>query len=137
MAQDETKRIRSIILSEDEAAYAALQDMTTYAPSNPAHTIASVGAAFAAMRNAQTAESQAEAALKTARDTATAVEWAAHNLMIGVKDQVKAQYGPASNEMQALGLKKKTEYKRRTPGGTGKTPDDTGQTPGSTGKKDG
>ena len=114
MANNETRRIQPSVLSEDEAAYAALQSITNYAPSNPMHASKAVGDAFTAMHDAQTAESQAEAAFKTARDTATAAEWAAHNVMIGVKDQVKAQYGPASNEVQALGLKKKTEYKRRT-----------------------
>lgn len=114
MANNETRRIQPSVLSEDETAYAALQDISTYAPSNPAHSIASVTAAFTAMRNAQADESKAAAALKTARDVAVTAEWAAHNVIIGVKDQVKAQYGPASNEVQALGLKKKTEYKRRT-----------------------
>jgi hypothetical protein len=71
------------------------------------------------MRDARVAEAQAEAAFKAARDATVAAEWAAHNVMIGVKEQVKAQYGSASDEVQALGLKKKTEYKRRTGGGGG------------------
>jgi hypothetical protein len=114
MASNETKRIAPAVLASDITAYEALQSITTYAPSNPSHATAAVTVVFDAMRAAQAAESQAEAAFKTARDMAVAAEWAAHNVMIGVKDQVKAQYGPASNEVQALGLKKKTEYKRRT-----------------------
>ena len=132
MANNETKRIKPSILLEDETAYGALQAMTTYAPANSTYTAKAAGDAFTAMRDARTAEAQAEAALKTARDTAVAAEWAAHNVIIGVKDQVKAQYGPASNEVQALGLKKKTEYKRRTASGGG-----TGKTSGDSGKKDG
>ncbi|MFZ5908636.1 MAG: hypothetical protein ACOYYU_01315 [Chloroflexota bacterium] len=36
------------------------------------------------------------------------------NMLLGVKEQVIAQYGKNSDQVQALGLKKKAEYK--TPG---------------------
>ncbi len=48
---------------------------------------------------------------EAARDTANAAEWAFHNAMLGAKDQIIAQYGDDSNEVQSLGLKKKSEYK--------------------------
>jgi hypothetical protein len=57
------------------------------------------------------AKRDVEAELDTARDEATAAEWAFHNAMLGGKDQVKAQFGVDSNELQAVGLKKKSEYK--------------------------
>lgn len=50
--------------------------------------------------------------MKTARDTATTAERAFHNAMLVVKKQVSAQYGEDSDEVQAVGLKKKSEYKR-------------------------
>jgi hypothetical protein len=62
----------------------------------------------------QTAETQAEAAYKAARDNAVKGEWEFHNLMLGVKDQVASQFGRDSNEYQALGLKKKSERKAPT-----------------------
>ena len=34
--------------------------------------------------------------------------------MTGAKIQVKAQFGDSSNELQAMGLKKKSEYKKAT-----------------------
>ena len=74
------------------------------------------------MRAAQASEAQAGAALK-ARDSATAKEWGFHNLMLGSKDQVTAQFGRNSNEVQAIGLKKASEYKapqRRARKGPGK-----------------
>ena len=37
-----------------------------------------------------------------------------HDFVLGGKDQVKAQFGPSSNEYQGLGLKKKTEYDKPT-----------------------
>ena len=53
-----------------------------------------------------------------ARDNATAREWEFHNLMPGAKDQVTAQFGRDSNEVQALGLKKSSE--RKAPKRSGK-----------------
>ena len=47
----------------------------------------------------------------TARDDEIAKQWAFHDFIIGAKTQVNAQYGDSSNEIQALGLKKKSEYK--------------------------
>jgi hypothetical protein len=38
--------------------------------------------------------------------------------MLGAKDQVQAQFGPSSNEIQAMKRKKKTEYDK--PGSRGK-----------------
>ena len=57
----------------------------------------------------QATEVQQQAALDAARDEATSAEWDFHNAMLGVKEQVKAQFGGDSNEWQALGLTKKSE----------------------------
>lgn len=111
MAKNETRRIAPAVLAEDETTFQALQGITGYTPSNPAHTTAAASAAIEEMRHAQAAEAQASAALKTARDVAVSKEWAVHNLILGVKNQVTAQYGKDSNEAQAIGLKKSSEYK--------------------------
>ena len=51
----------------------------------------------------------------TMRVTAmVAAEWARHNLVLGMRTQVKAQFGDDSNELQSVGLKKKSEYKKKT-----------------------
>jgi hypothetical protein len=63
------------------------------------------------MQGQQSAETQAEAAYKAARDNAVAAEWAFHNAVLGAKEQVIAQFGKDSNEVQAIGLKKKSERK--------------------------
>src|SRR5436305_14260375 len=106
MAKDQTKRVNRDDLDKDQVAFNALQKIDGYAPSNPAHALQSLQTAFDEMRAAQTAEDQAAVAMATARDTAASKEWAVHNLMLGGKDQVKAQFGKDSNEVQALGLKK-------------------------------
>ena len=63
------------------------------------------------MQAAQEAEINAQNALDSARDNAAAAEWDFHNTMLGVKDQVVAQYGKDSNELQSMGLKKASERK--------------------------
>lgn len=37
-----------------------------------------------------------------------------HDYMLGAKDQVKAQFGSSSNELQGLSIKKKSEYDKPT-----------------------
>ncbi len=113
MPRDETKRVQPNTLEADETSFTALQAITTYNPNNTTYSTAALTAAHTALNAAQQAEIQAEAAYKSARDNAVAKEWAFHDLVLGMKDQVIAQYGRSSNEAQAVGLKKKSEYRRR------------------------
>jgi hypothetical protein len=120
---NESRRLTPAVMEADESGFAALQAMALYEPANLAYGLPAVNSAHGLMLSARTEEAQAEAALATARDNAVAKEWAFHNLMLGVKDQVMAQFGRDSNEVQALGLKKASERKaptrRTTEGGTG------------------
>jgi hypothetical protein len=109
---DQSKRLRPAQIQEDRDAFAALQSVSGYAPANPSYALTAITAAQASLNAAQQAESQAAAAAASARDNAVAQEWAFHNMMLGVKDQVRAQFGKDSNEVQAIGLKKKSEYSR-------------------------
>jgi hypothetical protein len=120
MAKNETTRLRPLYLQEDKDAFVALRALSDYRPANPAYEVAAIEATQTAMISAQEAETRADAALAAARDTAVAKEWEYHNLMLGAKVQVKAQYGENSNQVQGMGLKKKSEYK--APGGKDKAP---------------
>ena len=111
---NQSRRLTPAVLEADESGFAALQAMALYEPANQAYSLNAIGAAHGLMQSARTEEAQAEAALATARDNAVAKEWAFHNLMLGVKDQVMAQFGRDSNEVQALGLKKASERKAPT-----------------------
>ena len=120
---DESRRLPPAVLDADESGFAALQAIEGYAPANPVYTLAAITAAHEALQSAWTAETQAEKALATARDNAQDREWEFHNLILGVKDQVTAQFGRDSNEVQALGLKKSSERKaprRKKSGGDDK-----------------
>jgi Asp-tRNA(Asn)/Glu-tRNA(Gln) amidotransferase A subunit family amidase len=108
--------LRPALLAEDEDVLAALRAITNYAPANPAYTLAAIEQAYKEYRDSKAAEVQAEAAYQGARDTAAAKESAFHGLIQGVKDQVTAQFGRNSNEVQSIGRKKSSEYKPRTRG---------------------
>jgi hypothetical protein len=120
MGKDETKRLRPAQIQTNKVNFAALKSIADYAPANPAYTVAAVSAAESEVNAAQEHEAQINAAATAARDDVVAKEWRHHNLMLGARDQVVAQYGRDSNEAQAVGLKKKSEYKKPgRKGGTG------------------
>ena len=111
MANNKTKRLRPIVLQEDLDAYAALLAIVGYKPSNIIYDLANITGSKAKMGESQTAEVQKKVEADASRDTSTTDERDFHDMMIGVKEQVKAQFGANSNEYAALGMKKKNEYK--------------------------
>jgi hypothetical protein len=118
MAKDENKRIRPQVLSVDRDSLAALHNISGYAPANTAYTMTALTTAQTELDAAQAAEAQAIAAFNTARDAVAAAEWKFHNLVLGMKDQVTAQYGRDSQEVQMIGMKRASE--RKSPGPRGK-----------------
>ena len=112
MAKDETIRLNSAVIDADAAAFNKLQGIEGYAPTNPACAIAALREAFDQMQAERLAEDQTLAALATARDKASAAEWRTHNLMLLAKDQVRAQFGKDSTQLQEIGLKKTSDYRR-------------------------
>jgi hypothetical protein len=114
MAKNETVRNSPAILEQDKDGFTNLQEMKDYSPANQAYTTEKVKAAFEEMEAKQVLEVKALEAMNKARDIANAAEWAFHNIMLGVKNQVSAQYGEDSSELASLGLKKKSEYKKPT-----------------------
>jgi hypothetical protein len=111
MAKRGNKRLSKGVLDDDLDAYAALQAIAGYAPSNEQFKLSNITAGHQAMQENQTSEVQMQAAADAQRDTTVGSEWNFHDMILGAKDQVKAQFGPDSNEYQSLGLKKKSEYK--------------------------
>jgi hypothetical protein len=111
MAKNQNVRLIPAKLQADLDIYAALQGIANYAPANAAYAKTVVTTKYTALKAAQDAEVTAQVALATARDAAAAAEWDFHNTMLAVKEQVVAQFGKNSDQVQALGLKKKSEYK--------------------------
>jgi hypothetical protein len=114
MARNQSQRLRPAQVADDKARAANLQAMTGYAPANPAYAAAKVTAAAAALEGKQANEAQAAAAAATARDEAVASEWELHNIVLGAKDQVVAQFGRDSAQAQAVGLTRTSERKAPT-----------------------
>ncbi|HUJ10887.1 MAG TPA: hypothetical protein VL171_12750 [Verrucomicrobiae bacterium] len=112
MAFDETRRLAKSVLADDIAVADALGGINAYQPADEKCNVANVAALRTEMETAQGVETRQEAAAKTARDNATAKEWEFHNTILRVKQLVSGQFGSDSNEVQSIGLKKKSEYSR-------------------------
>ena len=113
MAQ-QSRRLSPSQIAEDEEAFAALKAITNYAPANPAYSLAAVEQAYQELQAARTAEVQADAAAKAASDKVVGRQTNFHDLIIGARDQVTAQFGRNSDASQSLGRKKPSEYKAPT-----------------------
>lgn len=114
MADKKSRRLPPAVLQDDLDAIAALEAMDDYAPSNPAYSLEKGLAVRAAMQAKQTKEVQDNATAEASRDSAVLGEWDTHEYVLGMRTQVKAQYGESSDQISAVGLKKKSEYKNPT-----------------------
>ena len=112
MALNQSRRLRTEDLEADRAATVAVQSISNYQPINPTYSAQALVDLGAARDQAQQAEIRAQHALAAARDAAVAAEWALHNAVLGARTQVLAQFGDDSNEVQAMGLKKRSDRKR-------------------------
>jgi hypothetical protein len=110
MAKNGTVRIRPSLLQNDRDGFAALKGIAGYAPANAEFTIAKIQTTQDELIAKRDIESQKQADYNTARDDATTSEWVFHNSCLGANDEVKAQFGPDSNEVQAVGFAKKSEF---------------------------
>src|SRR5262249_28811692 len=88
MAIDQTKRLKQRDLVKDKISNDALKAVGGYAPSNPQYTVANLKTLYESMTAAQASETQASAALRTARDKVVKAEWNFHNAVMNAKDQV-------------------------------------------------
>lgn len=111
MAKNQTRRITSAVLADDRKAFDALQGIADYTPANQSYKTENIMAVRDHMDELLRDATQAEVAADAKRDAANAAEWEFHNAMLGAKVQVEAQFGSDSDEVAALGLKKKSEYK--------------------------
>jgi hypothetical protein len=112
MAKNQSKRVRNEDLNKDGNSLVALKEIKDYKPANPNYTVDRVDGLHENMRTKKALEVKATQAQKSAHDDAVAAEWEFHNAIIAVKDQVIAQFGDDSNEIQSLGLKKTSQRKR-------------------------
>ncbi len=107
-----TRRLSPDEIKADRAALLALKNLANYQPANPSYSAAALAALGDALDQAEQAKLHAQNVLDAARDQAVASALALHDALLSAKVQVLAQYGPDSYEIQALGLKRKSDRKR-------------------------
>ena len=108
----ETRRLQPGITTRNKQSLAKIKPLKGYKPAKDEFSAEELVAADKEVDDAREAEAQANQDAKAARNRAVAAEWALHNKMLGAKNQVVAIFGEDSDEVQAVGLKKKSEWKR-------------------------
>ncbi|MBS1796111.1 MAG: hypothetical protein JSS81_19825 [Acidobacteria bacterium] len=116
-----SKRLPANVKLDDVAAYAALQAVDNYRPNNAEFEMTRVADAYQMMIAKQTEEVQKQAAAEAAEDASEAAEHRFHEMVLGIKDQIRSQFGDNSDEYASLGLKKKDDYRSRRRGAAKKT----------------
>ena len=112
MAINQHKPVRSETIANDREGLLNLKRLPDYAPVNRALTVESIESIEVRLRKAEEEEILAAKALEAARSARITAEWEFHNTMLGAKAVVVGQYGANSEAVQAIGLKKKSEYRR-------------------------
>ena len=90
-------------------SYLALKQIADYVPINPENSIEAATLCYEELLAAEEAIIHADNAAAAARDTVRHARWKLQNVMVGAKGEVKVRYGLDSNEVAAIGLKKKSE----------------------------
>ncbi len=109
---DFSRRIPTKRISADISAYHGLSTVIGYISARPEATDKSLKSAYEKMIANQKKEIEIAAMLKAATDAARQAEADFHDAVLAMKESIRGQFGPNSDEAQAVGYKKKTEYKR-------------------------
>lgn len=99
-------------LAADHATVKALQGLIDYQPTNSTYSIANLLQLQATLTQAEQAEKAAEVALEQARSVRAETSHLYHDLVVGSRVQVVAQYGTDSSAVSLVGLTRKSERKR-------------------------
>lgn len=117
MTKAQLTNLAPSVLRADEAAYFGLKSLEGYKSSNPEYSLEAATAAHEECLRLNEAETVAYNNYKAIRDARAIAENKRHSVMNGCKNQVRATYGEDSDQVAAMGLKKKSEKKV---GGRGK-----------------
>ncbi|MGB3787538.1 MAG: hypothetical protein WA949_05980 [Phormidesmis sp.] len=111
-AVDFSRRIPHKRISADVDSYYGLGTVTGYVPTRVEATEKSLKIAYEQMIANQKRETELGARLKSAADSARQSEVEFHDAVMAMKESIRGQFGPNSDEAQSVGYKKKSEYKR-------------------------
>lgn len=112
MTTGATPRISTLQLKNDIELIRALSGIDGYTPHNPAYSLESATVALEQLDKSETAVILAENALAAARSALLNDRNAVHKIAMGVKDEAVVLFGPDSDQIAALGMKKKSERNR-------------------------
>ena len=115
MTKRTTTRVTQRVLSQDKQIAHAVLGLKDYNPANKEFTAHRLREALKELDQAMIAEQQAMDAAVKAREASIQIEGHFHELVLGTKRQVLAQYGDDSDEITRLGMKKKSERKYGRP----------------------
>lgn len=109
---DFSRRVSLKTISADVVAYHGLSTIANYIPTRDEATPTALQAVYEVMLTKQKKETELAAMLKAATDAARQAEVEFHGAILAMKESVRGQFGPNSDEVQSVGYKKKSEYKR-------------------------
>jgi hypothetical protein len=109
---DFSRRVPAKTIDADIDSFHGLNFIKNYIPVRSEATPEALKAGYETMRAKQQQETELLAAIKAASDAARMAEVEFHDMVMAMKETVRGQYGPNSDEAQAVGYKKKSEYKR-------------------------
>jgi hypothetical protein len=105
---DFSRRVSSKIIDADINAFHGMSFIKNYIPVRSEATPEALKAGYEAMIAKQQNETELMAAIKAASDAARLAEVEFHDMVMAMKETVRGQYGPNSDEAQAVGYKKKS-----------------------------
>ena len=109
----ENTRVNPKQVQKDIESYHAFGSMTDYRANNTAHSREAADAAYETLRSAEQHAVTTQAAASAAADALTIARRDFHGIILGIKNEARALYGPSSDQVAALGLKKKSEQTKR------------------------
>lgn len=110
----ENTRVNPKQVQKDIESYHAFGTMTDYRANNTAHSREAADAAYEILRSAEQHAVTTQAAANAAADALTVARRDFHGIVLGIKNEARALYGPSSDQVAALGLKKKSDQTKRT-----------------------
>lgn len=118
MPQRNGKSYYASQLAANRTALRALKLLTNYTPQNSAYTKDALLAIDSELTQVEEREFALEMSLNATRAARDELTAKLHEGMLGAKAAVLSQFGPNSDQLESLGLKKKNEYRRtaRRPG---------------------
>jgi hypothetical protein len=109
---DMTRRLTAKIIDKDIDSLNGLGTIKSYVAVRADSSSDALQQCYAEMVATRQKETEMAVLYKTAMDISRQAEWKFHNTVMAMKESVRAQFGPDSNEAQAIGYKKKSERKR-------------------------